>query len=91
MRERGSKMVVNMTDAELLALRSWSRSAGFATLGDFVRFASWRTIAHALTRPKVVNEDAFYFAELEQTTGSGLEQLVRDAANIQNAEDKNAK
>jgi hypothetical protein len=32
-----------------------------------------------LTRPDTVNADAHWFAELEATTGSAVEQLVRDA------------
>lgn len=79
MRERGSKIWANVTDAEQIALRTWAETSGFATLGDFIRFACWRTCAHGLTRPDTVNMDAHWFAELEATTGSAVEQLVRDA------------
>jgi len=85
MRERQSKIWANVTDGEQLALRTWAETAGFATLGDFIRFACWRTCAHGLTRPDTVNADAHWFAELEAAAGSAIEQLVRDTSNIKQA------
>lgn len=82
MRERQSKIWANVTDAEQLALRTWAKTAGFATLGDFIRFACWRTCAHGLTRPDTVNADAHWFADLEAAAGSAIEQLVRETSNI---------
>ena len=77
----GTRFPVELTDHELLAVRSGAQAVGL-TPGAFLRLCCWRTIVALSIDPATVRVDAALLRGLEATGESGVELVVRTAAGI---------